>query len=40
MIKDNLISNYRYSVFQHVYKYMDVTRTCKLFNFSKTTFYE
>jgi len=40
MTKDEIISNYRYSVLQHAYKYKNVTHTCRLFNLSRATYYE
>ena len=40
MTKDELISNYRYSVLQHAYKYKNVTSACRLFHLSRTTYYE
>ena len=40
MTKDEIISNYRYSVLQHAYKYKNITHTCRLFNLSRATYYE
>ena len=40
MTKDEIISNYRYSVLQHAYKYKNVTHTYRLFNLSRATYYE
>jgi len=40
MTIDERIANYRYSVLQHAYKHKNITITCKLFNLSRTTYYE
>jgi transposase len=40
MTKDELISNYRYSVLQHARKNKNITDTCRLFHLSRTTYYK
>ena len=40
MTKDERIASYKYSVLQHAYKHKNITSTCKLFNLSRTTYYE
>ena len=40
MTKDELVSNYRYSVPQHAYKNKNITDTCRIFNLSRTVYYK
>jgi len=40
MTTDERIASYKYSVLEHAYKHKNVTSTCKLFNLSRTTYYE
>jgi len=34
------IANFKYSVLQHAHKHKNITSTCKLFNLTRTTYYE
>ena len=40
MTKDERIASFKYSVLQHAYKNKNITSTCKVFNLSRTTYYE
>lgn len=40
MTKDERIASFKYSVLEHAYKYKNITSTCKLFNITRTTYYE
>ena len=40
MTKDERIANYKYSVLEHAYKNKNITGTCRLFNISRTIYYE
>ena len=40
MTTDERIASYKYSVLQHAHKHKNITSTCKLFNLTRTTYYE
>jgi len=40
MTKDERIASFKYSVLEHARKNKNVTSTCKLFNITRTTYYE
>jgi len=40
MTKDERIASYKYSVLEHAYKNKNITGTCRLFNISRTIYYE
>ena len=40
MTKDERIANFKYGVLEHARRHKNITRTCKTFNLSRTTYYE